>query len=224
MKLDSSLVLIVLAALSVLTSACAKGSMPIEEPEPSSPVFDNSGLTVVTTSPLDAWWGHLNALCGNAYGGTLTSEDASDSDLAEETMTMHVRRCDANRLEIPFHIGENRSRTWVLTRSEKGLQLQHDHRHEDGSEDSVTLYGGLADGHGTEIAQYFPADEYSKQLFDANELTASVTNVWSMEIVPGERFSYTLRRPDRHFQVDFDLERKVELPPAPWGHDQSDTE
>jgi hypothetical protein len=215
MKLDSNLGRIILAALLVLCIACAKGSMPTEEQASPTPGLDDSGPTVVDTSPLDAWWSNLSALCGNAYAGTLTSADAADSDLAGELMTMHVRRCEANRLEIPFHIGENRSRTWVLTRSDKGFHLQHDHRHEDGSEDSVTLYGGLADSHGTEIAQYFPADEYSKQLFEANELTASVANVWSMEIVPGERFSYILRRPERHFQVDFDLERTVEPPPAP---------
>ncbi len=171
------------------------------------------------TSPLDAWWDHLTALCGNAYAGTLTSEDATDAALAEESMTMHVRRCEQRRLEVPFHIGANRSRTWVLTRTDDGLRLRHDHRHEDGSEDAITLYGGHTDDPGTERAQHFPADEYSKQLFEATGLSASVANVWTMEIVPGERFSYILRRPGRHFQADFDLSRPVDPPPAPWGHE-----
>lgn len=178
------------------------------------------------TSPADTWWDNLRALCGNAYVGAVTSDDPADADLVEQPLTMHVRRCDDQRLEVPFHIGENRSRTWVLTRTDSGIQLQHDHRHEDGSEDAVTLYGGhtVPSGtdtvpSGTDTAQHFPADEYSKQLFVDQGLEVSVTNVWTMELIPGDRFSYILRRPERHFQADFDLTQTVEPPPAPWGHE-----
>ncbi len=169
-------------------------------------------------SPQESWWHQLNALCGNAFNGQLTSRDSVDAEFANQAMTMHVRHCETNRLEIPFHIGTNRSRTWILTRTDQGLQLQHDHRHEDGSPDAVTLYGGHTSSPGTAVVQQFPADDFSKQLFEANELQASVVNVWSMEIIPGKTFSYTLRRPERHFQVDFDLTQVVDTPPAPWGH------
>jgi hypothetical protein len=49
---------------------------------------------------------------------------------------------------------------------------------------------------------------------------AAVTNVWTMEVIPGERFAYALRREgtDRRFRVEFDLTRPVAPPPAPWGH------
>jgi hypothetical protein len=133
-------------------------------------------------------------------------------------MTMHVRRCEESRIEIPFHVGEDRSRTWVVSRTETGLELKHDHRHEDGAEDEVTWYGGHTDSPGSAVAQLFPADEHSKRLFAERDLPQSAANVWSLEIVPGERLSYLLRRPGRHFQVDFDLTEPVEPPPAPWGH------
>ncbi len=168
---------------------------------------------------MDLWWDHVTSLCGQAFAGQLTSDDPTDAALAEASMTMHIRQCDERRLEIPFHIGEDRSRTWVLTRTDQGLKLQHDHRHEDGSEDEVTLYGGTTDQPNTEHIQHFPADDYSKQLFEANELQPSITNVWSMEIIPAERFSYILRRPERHFQADFDLTRPIAPPPPPWGHE-----
>ncbi|MEM9294123.1 MAG: hypothetical protein AAGD01_20770 [Acidobacteriota bacterium] len=148
----------------------------------------------------------------------MTSDDAVDADLAGQAMVMHVRRCSEDRIEIPFHVGEDRSRTWVLTQLEDGLQLQHDHRHEDGSEDVVTLYGGRTAEAGSQVVQYFPADEYSKELFTSNGLDASVANTWSVEIEPGKRFSYILRRPERHFQADFDLSVSVPEPPTPWGH------
>ena len=182
-------------------------------PPPSAPTED------VAESSTDLWWQRVHELCGKAFAGRLVSNDEADASFSDQPMTMHVRKCEPERIEIPFHVADNRSRTWVLTRKAETIHLQHDHRHEDGSEDQVTLYGGLSTDEGSAEAQNFPADEYSIRLFKENELSASVANTWSMEIVPGERFSYILRRPERHFQVDFDLHQAVEPPPAPWGHD-----
>lgn len=170
-------------------------------------------------SNLETWWANLHGLCGKAFAGALAHGDEIDADFAATTMAMWVRRCDENRVEIPFYVGEDRSRTWVLTRTALGVQLQHDHRHQDGSADQVTMYGGRTDGSGTAVAQFFPADEYSRDLFLAHGLPQSVTNIWSMEVDPGIRFSYVLRRTDRHFQVDFDLTTPIEPPPPPWGHE-----
>jgi len=52
-------------------------------------------------------------------------------------------------------------------------------------------------------------------------LPEAATNVWTIEIVPGELFAYGLRREgtDRRFRVEFDLTRPIDPPPAPWGHD-----
>ena len=211
-----------LAVLLVVLVACSGGGPSSEAPaaESSEPVAANADTAVET--PADRWWASWRALCGKAYAGRLASEDPVDAEFGEQTMVMHVRRCAEDRIEVPFHVGEDRSRTWVLTRAADGIQLQHDHRHEDGSEDVVTLYGGRTVDGGTATSQDFPADDRSKVLFEANDLTASVANVWTLEIVPGERVSYILRRPQRHFQVDFDLAAPVEPPPAPWGHEAID--
>ena len=79
------------------------------------------------------------------------------------------------------------------------------HRHDDGTEDKVSRYGGDTATAGSATRQDFPADEFSKQLFLANKLERSVTNVWTVEIVPGKHFAYELRRPNRFFRVEFDL-------------------
>ncbi|HUP23882.1 MAG TPA: hypothetical protein VNB06_13180 [Thermoanaerobaculia bacterium] len=175
--------------------------------------------TVASGNAQAEWWESLRSLCGQAFAGALSHHDPADEDLVGQRMVMHVRSCEGSTLAIPFHVGEDRSRTWVLSRSEAGIHLAHDHRHEDGSPDVVTLYGGSTTTEGTANEQQFPADAYSRELFEAQGLPQSATNVWSMEILPGERFSYTLRRTNRHFQVDFDLSQTVEPPPAPWGHD-----
>ncbi len=166
-------------------------------------------------------------LCDKAFAGALVSGDAADAALRGEPMTMHVRECSDKEIRIPFHIGDNRSRTSVLTRTATGLRLKHDHRHEDGSSDAVTMYGGDTvtnnsgtNNSGSATRQQFPVDAESIALFGREGLSASVTNVWAVEV--GERtFAYELRRPpgknERLFRVEFDLSRAVAPPPPPWG-------
>jgi hypothetical protein len=163
----------------------------------------------------DAFWASLRRLCGNAYAGRLTEGSAADSAFRRSELVMHVRQCSDREIRIPFHVAENRSRTWIVTRTAGGLRLKHDHRHEDGSEDAITQYGGDTRGAGTGARQEFYADAHTASL-----IPAAATNVWTMEVIPGDRFAYALRREgtDRRFRVEFDLTRPVSAPPAPWGH------
>ena len=128
---------------------------------------------------------------------------------------MHVRNCGPHEIRIPLHVGTDRSRTWVITRSDSGLRLKHDHRHEDGAEDRITQYGGDTRDAGLETRQEFYADSLTAAL-----IPAARTNVWTIELVQREGlFAYALRREgtDRRFRVEFDLSRPVAAPPAPWG-------
>jgi hypothetical protein len=167
-------------------------------------------------SPQDAFFARLTALCGKAFAGRLVTTDPADKDMAGQAMVMHVRVCTPTEIRIPFHVGENRSRTWVVTRTATGLRLKHDHRHEDGSPDKVTMYGGDTAMAGGPTRQEFPVDAESIALFKANALERSVTNVWALE-ADDAIFAYELRRANRHFRVEFDLKKPVPTPPAPWG-------
>ncbi|MFW5815757.1 MAG: hypothetical protein ACOCVP_02775 [Wenzhouxiangella sp.] len=167
------------------------------------------------------FWDALTALCGKAFAGQMTgfSRPADDAWLGQQVV-MHVRSCSEQEIRIPLHVGADRSRTWVLTRRAGGLRLKHDHRHQDGSEDAVTWYGGHTTDPGRSWRQTFPADDFSKALFLAQGLEASVANFWSLEVRPEQAlFAYELVRPGRHFRAEFDLDRPVEPPPAPWGND-----
>ena len=165
----------------------------------------------------DVFLANLKAHCGKAYEGKIVSTDKADEGMAKERLVMHVRECGAAGVRVPFHVGANRSRTWVITRTESGLRLKHDHRHEDGSEDKVTQYGGDTAAPGTPERQEFPVDAYSIAMFERENLKASVTNIWAVEIRPGKHFAYELRRANRFFRVEFDLTREVATPPPPWG-------
>ncbi|MCM2268831.1 MAG: hypothetical protein NDJ75_01885 [Thermoanaerobaculia bacterium] len=172
-------------------------------------------------SPADQFLAGIARHCGEAFAGRVVADlppPTGDDPFAREPLVMHVRACADGELRIPFHVGGDRSRTWVLTRTEGGLRLKHDHRHADGSADDVTQYGGDTAAAGSAVRQEFPIDAFSRALFERAGLTASLDNTWAIEIEPGRRFLYELSRPSgRLFRVEFDLAAPVPPPPAPWG-------
>jgi hypothetical protein len=165
-------------------------------------------------APHETFWASLQGLCNAAFEGRVTEASPPDTVFSRAALTMHVRECSADTIRIPFHVGADRSRTWVLTRSATGLRLKHDHRHEDGTEDSLTQYGGDTRDGGSATRQEFHADAHTATL-----IPAASTNVWTIDVTPGERFAYGLRREgtERRFRAEFDLTRPVAAPPPPWG-------
>ncbi len=169
-------------------------------------------------TPNDQFFNTLSELCGQSFQGQVISNDPQDADWAKETLTMHVRDCSATDIKIPLHVGENRSRTWIVFRTDSGLRLKHDHRHEDGTPDAVTMYGGDTAETGTATQQAFPVDDFSIAMFEREGLAASVQNTWTITLDPGESFTYALSRPNREFRAKFDLTNPVETPPPVWGY------
>lgn len=169
----------------------------------------------------DTLFTRLQALCGEAFEGQVVSDDPRDADWAGEVLTIEVRECQGDTIRIPLHVGENRSRTWVVTRLEDGrLRLKHDHRHEDGSEDVLTQYGGETRAPVDGLSARFPADNYSRTLFERENIPASMDNIWTLAIAEdGDTLTYALDRPDRHFEARIDLSDPVAPPPPPWGAD-----
>ncbi len=165
-------------------------------------------------SPVDEYWSNLEQLCGNAYEGELITHPEGETGFVGHRLVMHVRDCQPERIRIPFVVGDNLSRTWVLTRKDDRIELKHDHRHADGTPEETTMYGGTTTNEGRPNEQYFPAGEQTRGVIEA-----AFSNVWVMRVHPGEKFTYGLWRlgTPRVFQVDFDLSETVEPPPAPWG-------
>jgi len=163
----------------------------------------------------DRFWRSLRGICDRAFAGRIVETIPPDTSFASKSLVMHVRSCSDREVRIPFHVGENRSRTWIVTQTPSGLRLKHDHRHADGSEDRITQYGGDTRNTGTDASQEFYADSLTAAL-----IPAAATNIWTIEVRDGKTFAYALRREgtERRFRVQFDLARPVTAPPAPWGH------
>ncbi|WP_064662898.1 hypothetical protein [Pseudoalteromonas sp. MQS005] len=166
----------------------------------------------------DSFFNSIAAHCGRAFEGKVTVDNATGpSSFADKKLIMHVRKCNDRELQVPFHVGDDASRTWIITKTGSGLSLKHDHRHKDGSDDVSTMYGGHTVDAGFANMQSFPADQYSKELFVSQGIPQSVGNTWQMYIYP-EQFTYRLIRQGREFRVNFDLTKPITPPAAPWGY------
>ncbi len=191
-------------ALILLALALAGCSPSPAVETPAVPVVEAPKPPVAA----DLFIGQLADLCGLRFEGKVVSTDAADADMAGKRLVMHVRDCSPEEVRIPFLVGKDASRTWIITRTPDGLRLKHDHRHEDGTEDELSQYGRDTTSPRTADRQEFPADQFSKTLFAAKGNPASVTNVWAMELTE-TMFAYELRRPERFFRVEFDLSGPV---------------
>jgi hypothetical protein len=160
-------------------------------------------------NPQDAFMANLKSMCAQTFEGKLATTDPADKDFAGKRLVMGPVDCAPSEVRIPFAVGEDRSRTWVITRTAEGVRLKHVHRHADGHEDTVSRYGGDTANPGSATRQEFPADTFSKELFMANKLERSVTNVWAVEAAPGTLFAYELRRANRFFRVEFNAATPV---------------
>ena len=132
----------------------------------------------------------LSRLCGATFEGASVFPKDPAHDFYGKKLVANVASCTADELRIPFVVGEDRSRTWVLRKAGDGLFLQHDHRHADGTPDKVTMYGGPASLTGTAQAQSFLADAYTAEL-----VPGAGTNVWTISLSPdGRTLTYALER------------------------------
>ncbi len=207
------------ALLLVALAACS--TSPTMTPSSNA---SNAGSNPASTTadPQQQFFDSITSLCGQSFAGTVLTdhpESTGPNAFRDQPLTMHVRECSEQEIRIPFHVGADRSRTWVLTRTGDGFRLKHDHRHEDGSDDPVTMYGGDTVGKGSAVRQEFPVDAFSKAMFTREGMTVSNSNVWAVDIEPAQHFVYELARTDqdRLFRVSFDLTKPIATPPAPWG-------
>jgi hypothetical protein len=189
-----------LVALSILVASC--GSAPRQADHPPASIAEQR-----------AFFDGLRGMCGNAHLGSVIHAPESDVAFTGHHLVMHVAECSDTVLRIAFHVGSDRSRTWIVRRVGAGLELKHVHRHEDGTESSNTNYGGTTNARGTPHRQEFPADAVS-----VAAVPARATQWWFLEHYPGRLFAYGLFREGSGvlYRIEFDLTTTGSPPPAPW--------
>lgn len=144
----------------------------------------------------------LQEMCGEEFKGETVFPDDPEHEMYGADLYMKIESCSEDEIRMPFHVNDDRSRTWVLSKTDQGLLLKHDHRDPGtGIEHDLTQYGGYSNVHGAKNIQYFEADEQTAQM-----LPEAATNVWMMEVNPEEgTFTYYLERNDQpRYKAEFE--------------------
>jgi hypothetical protein len=178
----------------------------------SRDIDPNDSINTDQITGSEQFWEQLSSLCGKSFEGELVSDPVEG--FAGKKLVMHVLSCDEEQILVPFNVGENRSRTWIFTSIEGNrIELKHDHRMEDGSDDEVTMYGGTSTNAGTANIQLFPADQET-----LDNIPYAFSNVWWVTLNDSV-YSYNLRRIGRPsvFTIEFDLTNEIETPEPSWG-------
>lgn len=158
-------------------------------------------LPVVADGP--SVFDSLAELDGKSFSGRMVYPDDPNHSM-NQPMTITVKVISQDEIRVPFQVGEDRSRTWILRRGSEGISLKHDHRHADGTPDELTNYGGVDSAQVLGRQLVFPADDETKAM-----LPEASTNVWSFRLSPDGKqlFYYLERHKESRFEAQFDLSR-----------------
>ena len=165
--------------------------------EEAGPQEDVSGINAQ-----EAFFQTLGSLCGRQFHGKGVYPTDPEHELIDVNLLLMIETCEENEIRIPFHAGDDRSRTFFITFQDEGLHLRHDHRYEDGTPHEITNYGGYANVEGGPGRQFFEADETT-----ANLLPEAATNVWMLETDPdnGTFVYYLERNNEPRFRAEFTI-------------------
>jgi hypothetical protein len=159
-------------------------------------------------STQDLFFERFKQLEGKKFPGKEVYIQEGRESWSHLELEMYVREWTEDVVYVPFRVGDNNSRTWTIFRQDDNrLWLRHDHRHEDGTPEDVTMYGGFTTDGSDSFKQLFPADEYTCEL-----ISYACDNEWTMMFDEEmTTFSYMLAKSGvLVIRVDFDLTSPVE--------------
>ncbi|MBI3926311.1 MAG: hypothetical protein HY319_12280 [Armatimonadetes bacterium] len=150
----------------------------------------------------EAFFARLLALDGRTFTGTTVFPTDPAHEMVGKPLHLRVQVLSPSEIHVPFGVGDDASRTWILRRSPEGLILKHQHLLADGSPDPITNYGGTAVPRLLSLMQAFPADAETAAM-----LPEAASNVWALAFSPdGRTLTYTLERDQRpRYQARFEL-------------------
>ncbi len=201
---------IIILITMVMMAACGPRQEPAHDVDPTDALAettpDDPETVPLVSETHKAFFNNLASLCGQSFKGEQIYRSHHASGWEDYDMVMHVDVCENDRILIPFHVGEDESRTWMFLAEDGQLRLRHDHRYPDGTPEEDSLYGGYADDTGTAFEQHFPADDFTAQVIDGGE-----GNVWTIRMDKAmTTFTYRLERDDeKRLRVDFDLTKPL---------------
>lgn len=162
----------------------------------------------------------LEPLCGAAFAGAVAVDEPAGSDPAwEQTpLVLSVRTCEPGIKALAIALGEDRSRVLLLVATPDGhVDLRVLNHADDGSEATLSGYGGRGQAGDAAGEVVFPADERSVALFLREDQPARGADArWLLAHDPERRLVFEERHEGRRLRLEFDLRIAVEPPPPPF--------
>lgn len=139
-----------------------------------------------------AFFDEIRSLCGQTFGGRTILAEETDTTFEPARLYFTVEECGDNELRMPFVVGEDDSRTWILRMEDDGLSFLHEHLRPDGTEYENSGFGGHASDEGSADFQHFP------DFHATDETPAAERRVWRLRLDrEHEIFHYYLDRGGR---------------------------
>lgn len=123
-----------------------------------------------------AFFENMRDLCGQTFGGRTILAEETDETFEPARLYFIVEECDEDELRIPFIVGDDASRTWILRIGEEGLSFIHEHLRPDGTEYEGSGFGGHASDEGSATFQHFP------DFWATDETPPDEHRVWRLRI------------------------------------------
>lgn len=208
-----------LCATLVLLSGLLSGNASAQPQPAVSASASPEALPAPTPSPQPeararAFFARMQQLCGQAFEGQVIKSQPGDTLWQTARILLHVHSCQPDRIRMALQVDKDRSRSWLLSFSAGQLRLQHEHSQQQ-KPAALSNYGGSYDpALASTSSQTFPADAASLALFRQHNLPASADTRWQLAFVDSHHLAYRFSRPQRDFQIHFDLSQPVP-PPLP---------
>ncbi len=201
-------------AVTVLgLTACSGGDKPTE------PATDQATASTEQAEPAaNTLFDRLQPLCDQAFAGRVAINEPVDADPAYQQAPVLGVRCIGPYRILAVSFGDDRSRSFVLSKDRAGLQgIRHLHNNPDGSPRELTEYGGYAhQGQTSAERVVFPATQESVVKFQNLGQDALADSVWTLSLAEGSDLTYDAKASGWHLQLVFDLTKTVPSPALPW--------
>jgi hypothetical protein len=123
-----------------------------------------------------AFFENMREMCGQVFGGRTIFAEEGDETFEPARLYFIVEECSEDELRIPFIVGGDDSRTWILRMDEDRLTFSHEHLRPDGTEHETSGFGGHASDDGSATFQHFP------DYWTTEETPEEARRVWRLRI------------------------------------------
>ena len=126
--------------------------------------------------------------CGETFSGQAAGVQEPGEDLSGETLIATFQTCTEEEVQIALAANGNALRTWIVSRSDDGLQLNLRSDNAGDPTMAPTGFGGAVTDIGSAMSQSFAANDSTEEAMNTMD-----AGIWTLEL-ENNQFSYALEQ------------------------------